>query len=393
VLLYVIFLMVAASRLQNNLYENVALRADAFAQHDALCESESRFRFMLETCPTAVNIAKLGGHDVMFFNKRYTELINASAEQLTGLDVQNYYANPADYADILLSLNKGEQIFERLIELNIPGAGKKWALATYLKFQYEGLPAMLGWFHDITERILVERMKSEFVSTVSHELRTPLTAISGGLRLVTSGMLGELTPQAKEMLDIATKNSLRLTTLINDLLDLEELSEGKLTLDMQEYALQPLFAQAFEINSAYGMERRVSLILLDEVPDIRLFVDKHRMMQVFSNLFSNAIKYSDENGKVEVAARVRDNLLWLTIKDYGPGIPAEFHDRIFKRFTQADSSDTRKRGGTGLGLAITRDLVQQMHGQIGFESVEGEGASFYIKFPLYGQTSANVTDT
>jgi signal transduction histidine kinase len=382
VMLYLIFLVVSALRLQRNLYENVALRAEASEQHDALQESESRFRFMLETCPTAASVTKIGGHKIIFFNKQYINLINSSAKDVSGLDPQSYYANQADYADVLLSLSKGESLSERLIELNIPAAGKKWALATYLNIQYAGVPAVLGWYHDITEQILMDRMKSEFVSTVSHELRTPLTAISGGLGLVVSGVLGELSPKAKEMLDIVNKNSLRLTYLINDLLDMEKFSNGKWSFEMHKIALRPLIAQALEVNSAYGVERRISLVILNEVPDISIYVDKVRLMQVLSNLLSNAIKYSNENGKVEISAQEHDNIVSLTIKDYGPGIPREFYSRIFERFAQADSSDTRKRGGTGLGLAIARELVQQMHGQISFDSVEGEGASFHIKFPV-----------
>jgi signal transduction histidine kinase len=133
---------------------------------------------------------------VIFFNRQYAALINVGAEQVQGVDPETYYADRQEYNDILQRLQNGEQIFERLIELNIPGAGTKWALATYLQIYYQGGSAVLGWFHDITETIQVERLKTEFVSTVSHELRTPLTAISGALGLIAGGVLGAMPAQA-----------------------------------------------------------------------------------------------------------------------------------------------------------------------------------------------------
>ena len=117
-----------------------------------LRESEKRFRDMLETSPIAARIARAGGHDVIFSNRRYAELINAEPGKVSGADPSAYYANPADYADILLQLGRGEQIFDKLVELTIPGAGIKWALASYLPIQYEGTAAVLGWFYDITDR-------------------------------------------------------------------------------------------------------------------------------------------------------------------------------------------------------------------------------------------------
>ncbi len=171
-----------------------------------LRENQQRFRYILDTCPTAVRIAKSGGHHVIYSNESYSKLIDASADEMADIDPAKYYANPVEYADIVSRLGKGEQILERLIELRIPGkpeTGSKWTLATYLPIQYQGSPVILGWFHDITERIRVDRMKSEFVSTVSHELRTPLTSINGALGLLAGGALGTLPEQPKQMVDLA----------------------------------------------------------------------------------------------------------------------------------------------------------------------------------------------
>ncbi len=347
-------------------------------------ENEQRFRYMLETCPTAARIAMKSGSEVVYFNPRYTALINAAADQVAGTNPANYYADQKDYADILQHLENGEQIFERLVELNIPGAGTKWALASYLNIRYQDEPAVLGWFHDITETIRVERMKSEFVSTVSHELRTPLTAISGALGLIASGKLGDMPVSVVQMIDIAHRNSQRLTYLINDLLDMEKLVAGKMQFDMQKHLLTPLIEEVIEANASYGADRRIRLILVNVFPGIEVYVDRQRLLQVLSNLLSNAIKYSPDDGMVEVALQVQDGSVRITVTDHGPGIPAEFHRRIFQKFSQADSTDTRQKGGTGLGLAISREFVERMGGEIGFDSVEGQGASFYLDFPIAG---------
>lgn len=388
VTLFLFFLAAASTRLQQNLLESIRLRLESIEQNQTMLESEQRFRYIIDSCPTAARIARAGGHEVIFSNPSYAALINATPEQVRGIDPSTFYANPQDYADILQQLEKGEQILERLIELNISGVGTKWALATYLQIHYQGGPATLGWFHDITERIRIERMKTEFVSTVSHELRTPLTAISGALGLMAGGVLGVLPDKVKELIAIAYKNSQRLTFLINDLLDMEKLVEGKLVFDMQIHSLKLLLDQALEANRSYGAERSVSLqMVADTALDVDVSVDSQRFMQVLSNLLSNAVKYSPDAGVVKIAMAQRDQSVRVTVSDNGPGIPEAFRSRIFQKFSQADSSDTRQKGGTGLGLAITRQLVENMGGTIGFESVEGQGASFYVEFPIV-QTAA-----
>jgi PAS domain S-box-containing protein len=385
VVLFLVFLTVTSTRMQQNLYENMGLRVEAIEQQDALRESEQRFRHILDTCPTAVRIVRKGGREVIYSNPSYATLINTTPAQVTGVDPAAYYVHPEDYADILLMLDKGEQVWDRLVELKIPGdaeTGNKWALATFLPIAYMGGPAVLGWLHDITRLIRIERMKSEFVATVSHELRTPLTAISGALGLISGGVLGELPVHVQKMLDIANKNSQRLSHLINDLLDIEKLSAGKLYFDMQTQALMPLIEQALDANRSYGAERRVTLDLASGLADACVSVDSQRLMQVLSNLLSNAIKYSPQDGRVEIAVEQRDTAVRVTVSDHGPGIPVEFRASIFQKFAQADSSDTRLKGGTGLGLAISRELVERMGGSIGFDSVAGEGAVFYFEFPL-----------
>ena len=248
---------------------------------------------------------------------------------------------------------------------------------------YQGRPMYVGLLRDITERKRADRLKAEFVSTVSHELRTPLTAIAGALGLMSSGVLSEIPTQVRPLVDVASRNSQRLGQLINDLLDMEKLVAGKMHFESQLQPLTPLIVQAIESCRHYGSDRRVILALVNTLAaNVFVLVDGQRLIQALANLLSNAIKYSPEGGTVDVSLQIIHDTARVTVVDCGPGIPAEFHSRIFQKFSQADSSDTRQKGGTGLGLAITRELVERMGGKIGFDSVEGHGAKFYIDLPL-----------
>ena len=150
---------------------------------------------------------------------------------------------------------------------------------TVSKITRQGKLMFVGMVRDISERKRMDRMKSEFVSTVSHELRTPLTAISGSLGLITGGVLGQLPEQAHEMISIAHKNSQRLTYLINDLLDIEKLSAGKLQFEIQQQPLMPLIEQVVETDHAYGAERRIALRLTRQAPGVQARVDSQRLLQ------------------------------------------------------------------------------------------------------------------
>lgn len=229
------------------------------------------------------------------------------------------------------------------------------------------------------DRMRIDKMKKEFISTVSHELRTPLTSISGSLRILLSGSLGDISPEpAKKMLEIAYKNSLRLGLLVNDLLDFEKITSGKLTFDIKSHSVISLVDDAIEASKSYWSERNVNLRFNRPEQDFIIDVDGSRLTQVLLNFISNAIKFSLENGEVIISVEQKVNSIRINVKDYGEGIPDSFKSKIFEQFSQADSSDTRKKGGTGLGLSISKALIEGMGGNIGFESQEGQGALFYV---------------
>ncbi len=255
----------------------------------------------------------------------------------------------------------------------------------------QGQRVFIGVVRDITERKRLEQMKSEFVSTVSHELRTPLTSISGALGLIVGEALGGVPAQTKQVLDIAYKNSQRLTLLINDLLDMEKLAAGKMRFDFQVQQLMPLMEQTLDANRAYGARYQVQFEIIEQADDVQVRVDAGRLQQVLSNFLSNAVKYSPEGGRVEVAARRRDGTVRVEVIDHGPGIPQEFRSRIFQKFSQADASDTRQKGGTGLGLAISKELIERMHGLVGFDSEPGR-TCFHFELPLWRPQESEAQD-
>ncbi len=246
----------------------------------------------------------------------------------------------------------------------------------------DGERKIWSFIQDITERKRIEQMKNEFVSAVSHELRTPLTSISGSLGLVTSGVLGQLPEKVQSMLVIAHKNAKRLTLLINDLLDMEKILAGKMEFDIQEQSLLSILEASLESNKAYADSYGIALALQVEACDLYARVDAQRLQQVLTNFISNAVKFSPSEGQVEIRLSQQGDQALIAVVDHGPGISEEFRARIFQKFSQADSSDSRQRGGTGLGLSISKAFVERMQGRIGFESVFGEGATFYAAFPI-----------
>ena len=237
--------------------------------------------------------------------------------------------------------------------------------------------------HDLSEEKRTEKLKSEFVSAVSHELRTPLTSIRGVLGLLVGGVGEALPEKSIAMLKMANDNAIRLTTLINDLLDFEKLEYGGMQFTLEPTSLQDLLKKSIQANQGYAHNFKIPMQYDHaNMKDVTVLVDPQRFIQVLSNLLSNAIKFSHDNGQVDIRTSIINNWVRIEIQDYGIGISNEFKTNIFQKFSQEDAKSTRKYAGTGLGLSLAKNMIEKMHGRIGFSSVEGEGSIFFIELPI-----------
>lgn len=248
---------------------------------------------------------------------------------------------------------------------------------------FSAISAAMTWSVWRAERMRMEaeRRKDEFLAVISHEIRTPLTSIRGALGLFSGGVVGPLGAQAKELVDISLRNCERLILLINDLLDVRKMEEGKLEYHIQPQALLPVIVRAIENSRGYAEKFGASIELRETLPEVKVNIDALRIEQVLSNLLSNAIKYGRDAENVEVSMQLHDKHVFVRVSDHGQGIPYAFRHRVFEKFSQADGSTARKVEGTGLGLSIVKMIIEQQQGTVGFESHPGEGSTFYFALP------------
>jgi len=226
-----------------------------------------------------------------------------------------------------------------------------------------------------------ERQRYEFIGVVSHELRTPLTSIKGSLGLVSGGVTGELPDKAKSMVDMALTNCDRLIELVNDLLDIQKIESGKISLDRKDINLTHLIKQAITDIEAYGSRFSVTYQLIDLLPDTTIYADEGRMLQVMNNLLSNAAKYGKEHDVVDISIIPYNRKVRMSISDNGKGISVELQNNIFDKFSQGDDSNSKKVKSTGLGLHIVKQIVNLHDGEIDFFTSEN-GTTFYVDLPI-----------
>lgn len=223
--------------------------------------------------------------------------------------------------------------------------------------------------------------KSEFQATMSHELRTPLTSLHGALGLLKGTLEHTLPNHGAALLDVALRNSERLITLVNDLLDYEKITAGNLIFDLKPCDLNHLVFKSIETNQSYAAEYATRFIYRQVSGSVMVDLEERRFEQIMSNLLSNAAKFSHNSPEVHIDVTEHKKSVEVKVIDQGIGIPEAEQTRIFERFSQVDSTDTRAYGGTGLGLAITKALVEGMGGTIDVRSTVDQGSTFTVTFP------------
>jgi signal transduction histidine kinase len=236
----------------------------------------------------------------------------------------------------------------------------------------------------------IDSMKSEFVAVASHELRTPLAAIKNAVQLMLSGGTGEVNENQRKFLSMADRNINRLTNILNDLLDLSRIESGKIEFKFENIQLKDVIE--FEASSLRPHADVKSIQIEVQVPESlpTIYGDREKIDQILTNLIGNAIKFTPDGGKILITVHLLSHdpmdgygqMVAISVKDTGIGIPAEHLDAIFEKFHQVEGSLRRSASGTGLGLAITKGLVEAQQGKIVVESEVGKGSTFTFTLPV-----------
>jgi PAS domain S-box-containing protein len=348
---------------------------------------EEKFRLAVEASPSGMLMTDAAGRIIM---------ANAETEKLFGYGRDELLGQPIEML-LPQRLREGHRAQRAMFSMapavrllasrDLMGQrkdGTEFPVEVGLNpIQTQDGPVVLSVVVDVTERKRIDRLKSEFVATVSHELRTPLTSIAGSLRLLESGAIGGLTDPVDRLVRIAFDNSLRLTRLVDDILDIQKLEAGKVSFHLRRTDVKALVMQAIEANTAYADTFNVKVRLDEDADDAAVDADPDRLMQVLMNLLSNAVKFSPDGEEVSVAIRGGEDRVQIAVRDRGDGIPEEFRSCIFEKFAQADGTDARRRGGSGLGLSIVRQIVTRLGGTICYEAAPGGGTIFIVDLPLW----------
>lgn len=367
-----------------------------------LKESNRRWNSLLDNVQLIVIGLDINGN-VDYVNPFFLQLTNYTKSEVLGKNWFNNFLPDSQQ-------NSVEICFQEVIEKNfhshyqnaiVTKSGEELIISwsnTLLRNAQGNTIGTISIGEDITERYKLERMKAEFISIVSHELRTPLTSMQAGLSLLHDKIIDPNSPEGEATIEIATEGVDRLVRLVNDILDLERLESGKISLERSVYNTADLINTA--IDQMQDMAIQAGIILHATSPSYQVCADLDRLLQLLINLLSNAIKFSPSGANVwlNVESVVSCQLsgekkeekdysldiphLLFTVKDQGRGIPGDSLETIFERFHQLNASDSRDKGGTGLGLAICRNIVEQHGGSIWAESVLGDGSTFYFTLPI-----------
>src|ERR1700730_10625893 len=313
---------------------------------------------------------------VVASNRAARTLLSHADDSINARRLTELTRNPAIY-DAFLDAVRG---VERAgVKVETYGQGRRiFDLRVVPLRAGNGGAGAVGVFFDVTRLERLELVRQEFLSNVSHELRTPLTAIIALAETLEAGAIDDQ-EHNRRFLSIIQKNAARMHRLIDDILELSAIEAGNVKVQPEVVQLRPLVEDILGSLSAAAATRAIEVNNLVE-PEIRVFADPHRLLQMLTNLIDNAIKFNRQGGTVAIRyeSRTGDR---ISVEDTGEGIPAHHLDRLFERFYRVDRARSRELGGTGLGLAIVKHLTRAHGGEVTVESRFGEGTQFTIELP------------
>lgn len=242
-------------------------------------------------------------------------------------------------------------------------------------------------FVDISGVKLLERSKSELVAVASHQLRTPLTAMRGNVEMLIDESFGTLNKEQHELLDDIDVSTIRLISMVNDMLDITKIERGGLEMVFEDISVKEIIDSVLSDLNVYAKRHEFTIDTKGLKDDIFVSADRVRIRQVFQNLIDNAIKYSNHPGKLDIFTTVTDGIVEVAFKDNGIGVPKNEQSRLFDRFYRATNTSKTSSSGSGLGLYIVKSIAKQLGGDIKFESEEGKGTTFYVTLPIHDTNS------
>ena len=235
----------------------------------------------------------------------------------------------------------------------------------------------------VEEVAKANKMKTEFVSIASHQLKTPISEMKWQTELLLAKFSDGLSERQIEIMQGVSHSGEKMGRLVNDLLDVARIDQGQLALSKEKINFCELVNDAVNGQRIFAKTKNVELITSCSVEKIIVFIDKRRFLVVLDNLISNAIKYIDGTGKVEIFIESDDTMTQVCIRDNGVGIPRNDQDNIYKKFFRSNNSIKNETDGTGLGLYIAKNIVEQSGGKIWFKSIENVGSEFYFSIPIF----------
>jgi PAS domain S-box-containing protein len=325
---------------------------------------------------------------ILTWNPGAERLYGYTRNEVLGKHVSLLHARKEQEADLMDKIGKGERV-SQLESVKLTKDGREIDVSLTISPILDRKGQMIGASRiarDITDRKLLDRMKDEFVGTVSHELRTPLTAIKGFIELVLDGDAGPVPETQREFLEVAARNADRLGSLINDILDVSRIESERFEIRIQPTDLAAVLEDVMATFRVMAHTKGLSLRM--EVANLpKVLGDAARLVQVFSNLMSNAIKYTPK-GEVGIKAMVGHDGVEVVVHDTGIGLTAEEQSQLFTKFFRGRNPVVSESGGTGLGLVIVKAIVEKHQGAIEVATRPGEGTRFRIVLPVAPQATA-----